>query len=167
MEKTAGVLEKTASEKLIDAVHNSVVFCLDHISQAASGSVADMALVHKEALVAAKQATLPLPPAPAATKATTGVADDKPIELAPDSGSGNSFICLSAFAPALTAYKDGALFAFKATHPNSGSSSLSIDALGPVNIKRNARDLVLGDILDKNHVLVRFNGTTRCFEMVD
>ncbi len=60
---------------------------------------------------------------------------DGAIDYAVDTGSANAYVI--ALAPALAANVIGMLITFKATNANTGASTLNVNGIGAVAIKKN------------------------------
>lgn len=66
-----------------------------------------------------------------------------------------------AIDPAVTAYKEGQHFSFKANTANTGASSLNVNGLGAKTLKKNTdQDTETGDIESGSIVEVRYDGTS-------
>ncbi len=76
-----------------------------------------------------------------------------------DTGTANTYAI--APSPAITAYTVGQVFSFKAVNANTTASTLNVNSLGTKTIKRlgGASDLILGDILAGQIVVVEYDGT--------
>lgn len=75
-----------------------------------------------------------------------------------DTGAVNAYVV--ATRPAITQYTTGLLIRFQATNANSGGSTLVVDGLTPITIKKNVtEDLITGDILDNEICEVIYDGT--------
>lgn len=75
-----------------------------------------------------------------------------------DTGTANAYAITPS--PAITAYAVGQIFSFKATHTNTGASTLNVNALGTKNIFKNGQfALVAGDIKNGAIVQVEYDGT--------
>jgi hypothetical protein len=69
-------------------------------------------------------------------------------------------------SPAITAYKDGMVVAFKAKTANTGAASLNVNSVGAKSIfKRKDIPLEDGDIIAGQIVEARYNSTTEGFEV--
>jgi hypothetical protein len=79
------------------------------------------------------------------------------------SGSANAYV---AATPALGAYAAGNLVVFNANFTNTGSATLNLNSLGAKTIKKldGATNLVSGDIVSGQVVVVRYDGTN--FQML-
>jgi len=77
-----------------------------------------------------------------------------------DSGGAANAYTLSIDA-AISAYAAGQIFKFKANHANTGASTLNINGIGALTIKKNggAADLIVGDIVTGQLVFVMYDGT--------
>lgn len=74
------------------------------------------------------------------------------------SGSGNAYA--AAFSPALTAHVIGLPLVFKANHTNTGASTLAVNALTAVALKRiDGSALLADDIPSGGMMLVAYDGT--------
>jgi hypothetical protein len=70
-------------------------------------------------------------------------------------------------SPALAAYADGAVLAFKAAAVNTASASVNVNGLGNKVIKKNSSmNLVAGDIVADQIVEIRYDSTNGWFHMV-
>ena len=75
-----------------------------------------------------------------------------------DTGTANTYVV--AFNPAITAYTTGLKVKFKAANANSGSSTLNVNSLGAITIKKNVTtNLASGDILLDQIVECTYDGT--------
>lgn len=83
-----------------------------------------------------------------------------------DTGSGNAYICANVAGAKISSYQTGKTYTFRATHTNSGASTLAIDGLSTVAIKKQqgVSDLASVDITSGATVSVLYDGTF--FEMV-
>jgi len=80
------------------------------------------------------------------------------LDYAADSGSANAYII--ALSPVLTAQITGMPVCFKAAYTNTGISTLKINDLTALTIKKNgSSDLAAGDILAGQLVCVAYDGT--------
>lgn len=83
---------------------------------------------------------------------------DGAIDYAVDTGSANAYAI--ALSPALAANVIGMLITFKAANANTGASTLNVNGIGPVAIKKNvSADLAVGDIAAGQLVTVAYDGT--------
>lgn len=65
-----------------------------------------------------------------------------------------------ALTPTITAYAEGQEFTFKAANANTGASTLAVDGLATLSIKKNGNvDLAADDIKDGQEVTVVYDGT--------
>lgn len=91
-----------------------------------------------------------------------GVQNSQYVYAADSVGSDAYAITL---APAVTAYVTGQSFYFKAGTANTGAATLNVNGLGAKTIKKSYNsDLVTGDILANQIVLVTYDGTN--FQMM-
>lgn len=82
---------------------------------------------------------------------------------AADTGVADAYVIVCS--PAVTAYVAGQRFSFQALNPNTGASTLAVNALAAKAIKKNVSDaLVAGDIPDNIIVEVVYDGTN--FQLV-
>ena len=80
-----------------------------------------------------------------------------------DTGAADAYV--ATLSPALTAYTDGIGLSFKATNANTGASTIDVNGLGVITIKKNHDvDLDAGDIEAGQMVVLSYNGTD--FEIV-
>lgn len=80
-----------------------------------------------------------------------------PLDYALDTGAANAYVI--ALTPALTAQVAGMPIKFKAASDNTGASTLKVNDLAPVAIKKNYnQDLVPGDIKAGQIITVSFDG---------
>lgn len=80
-----------------------------------------------------------------------------PIDYAVDSGVANAYAI--ALTPALTAYIPGLPICFKASNSNTGASTLNINGLGPLPIKKYGDiDPIPGDIMVGEIIVVIYDG---------
>ena len=87
---------------------------------------------------------------------------DGAIDYAPDTGVANAYVI--ALSPALTAHVVGMPIYFKAANANTGASTIVIDALAAVPIKKNGNQaLTAGDIKAGKIVTVVYDGT--CYQI--
>lgn len=85
------------------------------------------------------------------------------LTYAADTGAADAYVL--TLSPALDAYITGMPIAFKATYANTGASTVDINELGAIAIKKNINeDLVAGDILAGQIVTVIYDGTN--FQMM-
>lgn len=82
----------------------------------------------------------------------TGADGDGALDYAADTGAANAYVV--TLSPALTAHVTGMPVRFKAAHANTGASTININGLGAVAIKKysntalNAGDIALGQIVE-------------------
>lgn len=82
-----------------------------------------------------------------------------------ESGSGNAFVVTMPTTRA--ANNEGDEVVFKATHANTGASTLQVDGLSPVAIKRHDGTALLGgDIASGRYYVLRFNEASDYFAVV-
>lgn len=82
-----------------------------------------------------------------------------------ESGSGNAFVV--TMPTTRTANNEGDEVVFKATHANTGASTLQVDGLSPVAIKRHDGTALLGgDIASGRYYVLRFNEASDYFAVV-
>jgi hypothetical protein len=76
-----------------------------------------------------------------------------------DTGSANAYAITPV--PAITAYVIGQIFSFIALHANTGTSTLNVNALGAITIKKTggSGNLAANDILVGQAVVVEYDGT--------
>lgn len=75
-----------------------------------------------------------------------------------DTGAANVYAIALSDVPA--SYEDGMDIAFKAANANTGASTINVNALGAISIKRfDGTDLLSGDIASGSMVECRYNGT--------
>lgn len=75
-----------------------------------------------------------------------------------DTGAADAYAI--APSPAITAYAAGQTFTFKATNANTTASTLNVNGLGVKTIKKaSGNDLVSGDIISGQLVVVEYDGT--------
>lgn len=88
---------------------------------------------------------------------------DGALDYAADTGNGNTYVI--ALSPALDTYIIGMPITFKATHANTGSATLNVNALGAKTIKkRGTSNLESGDIVSGQIVTVVYDGAY--FQMI-
>ena len=77
---------------------------------------------------------------------------------AADTGAANTYVMALADAP--TSYEDGMDIAFKATNANTGASTINVNSLGAISIKRfDGAALLSGDIAAGGMIECRYDGT--------
>lgn len=82
-----------------------------------------------------------------------------------DTGSTNAYSIV--LNPTISAYVSGQVIGFKATHANTGASTLKVDSLGTVSItKRGTTALDANDILSGMDVMVEYDGSNSVFQMI-
>ncbi len=82
-----------------------------------------------------------------------------------DTGSANAYAI--APVPAISAYADGQIFAFKAINANTTASTLAVNGLATKDIRKNYNNaLVSGDILAGQRVLVIYDAANNIFQML-
>lgn len=98
-------------------------------------------------------------PASATDPIAVGTNDPRmPIAYAVDSVGSDAYAITPS--PAITAYAAGQIFTFKAGTANTGACTLNVSGLGAKTIKKNVSDdLVTGDILANQIVVVEYDGT--------
>ncbi len=81
-----------------------------------------------------------------------------------DTGAANTYVVTTS--PAITSIPVGAVFNFQAAHANTGTSTLNVDGIGAVTIKKNGgtggsvgANLASGDITAGQLVTVMYDGT--------
>jgi len=75
-----------------------------------------------------------------------------------DSGTANTYVV--TLNPPVTAYTAGMMIYFIATNPNSGASTVAVDGLTAVPMKKAvSTDLASGDILDNQIICCIYDGT--------
>jgi hypothetical protein len=80
-----------------------------------------------------------------------------PINYADDTGAANAYVI--ALTPALPAYIPGMLISFKAANACTGTSTLNINGLGAIGLRKNYHDsLASGDIRAGQIVTVSYDG---------
>ncbi len=80
-----------------------------------------------------------------------------------DTGAANAYAI--TLVPAITAYKTGQVFSFKAANANTTASTLAVNGLTATSIKKNsASALIANDILAGQLVMVEYDGTN--FQML-
>lgn len=90
---------------------------------------------------------------------------DGSLTYAVDTGSANAYAI--SLTPNETAYAAGQVFFFKATNANSGASTLNVDSIGAIDIKKYHNvALVSGDIVENQIVGVVYDATTLDFVMI-
>ncbi len=84
-----------------------------------------------------------------------------------DTGSVNAYVCTNPSGATIGAYRDGNFYSFRATHTNTGSSTLAIDGLSAIAIKKlgGSTNLGSGDILTNSEIVVRYNSNSGFFEL--
>jgi hypothetical protein len=83
-----------------------------------------------------------------------------------DTGAANAYAVTENAA--IAAYTDGLEIVFKAANANTGASTVTVNALGPVAIVRaNGAPLVVNDIFAGQFVSCRYNATTGTFIYAD
>src|SRR5579872_1519546 len=86
------------------------------------------------------------------------------IFVASDTGSANAYAI--ALNPAITAYTDGMLVAFRAANANTGASTLAVNGLTAKSIKKAYNVALAGnDILANQIVLLQYDSTQGVFQM--
>lgn len=80
-------------------------------------------------------------------------------DYAASGGAANAYTL--AIDAAIAAYNEGQVFKFKANHLNTGASTLNVNGIGALTIKKEggAADLEYGDIVSGQGVLVLYDGT--------
>ena len=90
---------------------------------------------------------------------------DGSLTYAVDTGSANTYAI--SLTPNETAYAAGQVFFFKSTNANSGASTLNVDSIGAVDIKKYHNvALVSGDIVQNQLIGVVYDATTSDFVMI-
>jgi hypothetical protein len=90
---------------------------------------------------------------------------DGSLTYAVDTGSANTYAI--SMTPNETAYAAGQVFFFKATNANSGASTLNVDSIGAIDIKKYHNvALVSGDIVQNQLIGVVYDATTSDFVMI-
>lgn len=85
--------------------------------------------------------------------------------LGVESGSGNAYVV--TMPNTRTANAEGDEVVFKATHQNSGASTLQVDAIPAVGLKRyNGDPLQSGDVLVDSYYVARYDATNTVFKIV-
>ncbi len=80
------------------------------------------------------------------------------LAYAADAGAAGAYVV--TLSPALPAYITGMPITFKATYANTGASTINVNELGTVAIKKlGSEDLAVGDILAGQIVTVIYDGT--------
>lgn len=76
-----------------------------------------------------------------------------------DTGAANAYVITPS--PAISAYTTGQIFTFKATHTNTTTSTINVNALGVKTIKKldGATNLAAGDIVNGQIIQVEYDGT--------
>jgi len=94
----------------------------------------------------------------------TGLNLNGGVNFYADSGAANAYAILTS--PAIATIPVGTTFTFQAAHANTGSSTLNVDSLGAVTIKKNGgtgssvgSNLVSGDVAAGQLVQVQYDGT--------
>jgi len=83
---------------------------------------------------------------------------DGAIDYAADTGAADAYVV--TLTPALTAHVVGMPIIFKAAHVNTGASTVNINSLGAVAIKKNSSSaLAAGDIAAGQIAIVVYDGT--------
>lgn len=83
---------------------------------------------------------------------------DSVQQYAADSGTANTYAV--TLAPAATVYTAGMVVRFKAANANTGASTLNVNAVGAINLKRqNGAALQANDILANQLVTATYDGT--------
>jgi len=84
-----------------------------------------------------------------------------------DTGAGSAYVCANQASGIIAAYRDGVVYSFRATHSNAAASTLAIDGLAAVLIKKQGgtTDLASGDIAANMEIAVKYNGTSGFFEL--
>lgn len=96
-------------------------------------------------------------------KGTKVAIQNQSYVTAADTGVADAYVIVCS--PAVTAYVAGQRFSFQALNPNTGASTLAVNALAAKAIKKNVSDdLVAGDIPDNIIVEVVYDGTN--FQLV-
>ena len=90
---------------------------------------------------------------------------DGSLTYAVDTGSANTYAI--SLTPNETAYAAGQVFFFKSTNANSGASTLNVDSIGAIDIKKYHNvALVSGDIVQNQLIGVVYDATTSDFVMI-
>jgi len=84
------------------------------------------------------------------------------LQYGVDSGSANSYILSMPVPP--SGYHDGLTVKFNPTHTNTGSSTVNVDGLGAISIKRpDGTDVLAGDFINGQVVELTYNGSEFVF----
>lgn len=83
-----------------------------------------------------------------------------------DTGSANAYVLTPT--PAITAYAAKQMFSFQAANTNTGASTVNISAIGTKTIKKQdgVTDLLAGDIVAGQLVVIEYNATSGFFQTV-
>jgi hypothetical protein len=82
--------------------------------------------------------------------------DPRIVNYYDDTGAADAYV----IAAAISAYAEGQRFSFRADNPNTGASTLNVNAKGAKTIKKyHDQDLVSGDIEAGQIVVVEYDGT--------
>lgn len=91
----------------------------------------------------------------------TGIASNTPFAV--DTGAANAYV--AAYTPAIGAYTNGLILAFKAVNVNTGASTINVNGLGVKNIQFQGAALVAGDIALNGYTKIVYNGNH--FELIE
>lgn len=95
---------------------------------------------------------------PAATPTVPGIATLKVNNYAADTGSANTYAI--APSPVIASYVTGQIFTFLAANTNTTTSTLNVNGIGVITIKKNvSTNLSAGDIVAGAIVAVEYDGT--------
>lgn len=86
------------------------------------------------------------------------------VNFYPDTGAANTYVITTS--PMMTTIPAGAAFSFQAAHANTGTSTLNVDGIGAITIKKNGgtggsvgSNLASGDVTTGQIVSVAYDGT--------
>jgi hypothetical protein len=100
---------------------------------------------------------------PAASATVSGISKLSVNQYAVDTGAANAYVI--APNPAITAYTVGQIFTFIAANTNTAASTVNINNIGAITIKKSATaDLIAGDILAGAVIVIEYDGTN--FQMI-
>lgn len=81
---------------------------------------------------------------------------DTDVPFIADIGAANAYVC--TYNPAIVAYTDGLILAFRPLHTNTSSCTINVNGLGIKNIQFNAMALSANDIIAGGYVKIVYNG---------
>ncbi|HUJ33270.1 MAG TPA: hypothetical protein VLY23_18455 [Candidatus Acidoferrum sp.] len=135
---------------------------LSYASQFASGSGTTSVTI--TAVAGSMQFPMANAMSPVHRFTTTGLDLTGGLNFYADTGTANTYAVTTS--PSITTISLGTVFNFQAAHANTGASTLNVDAIGAIAIKKNGgtgagvgSDLASGDIAQGQIVTLMFDGT--------